>query len=216
MNLTHALTKRYSTKSFNPEKKIPVDVWSQVEDALRLSASSTNIQPWHFVIASTEEGKQIITKGTEGPYNFNTQKILDASHVVLFCSMTDVSEDFLQKLLEKEDADGRYKDEEVKQMMHGGRSMFVNMHRDIHDLSHWLEKQTYLNIGSALLGASVLDIDALPMEGIDVAKMNEEFGLTEKGLTATAVLAFGYKNEDDFNSKLPKSRLAPEDIFTKI
>lgn len=217
MNLTQALEKRYSTKSFDATKKIPDDVWSQIEDSLRLAPSSTNVQPWHFIIASTEEGKKRITKGTEEPFHFNTSKILDASHVVLFCTKTTVDEAYLQHVLEKEDADGRYKDDEVKQMMHGGRSMFVNIHKDdLHDLLHWLEKQTYLNIGSALLGAGVLDIDALPMEGIDIGKLNEEFGLAEKGFTVTAAVAFGYRTEDDFNAKLPKSRLDAEEIFTKI
>ncbi len=217
MNLINALETRYSTKAFDSHKIIPEEIWSQVEAALRLSPSSTNAQPWHFIIASTTEGKKRLTKGTEGLYAFNSQKILDASHVVLFCSRTDMDEDFLHHILEKEDKDGRYATPELKEMMDGGRKMFVNLHiNEFKDLPHWLEKQVYLNIGNSLLSAAVLGLDALPMEGIDIEVLNKEFNLKEQKLTAVAAVSFGYKTEDDFNAKIPKSRLEMTDLVTRI
>ncbi len=217
MNLTEILMKRYSTKSFNPEKTIPSEVWSQMEDALRLSASSTNAQPWHFVISSTKEGKQRLIKGTEPKFPFNTQKILSSSHAVLFCAKTDLNEDYLRHVLDVEDKDGRYAKEEMKEQMHGGRNFFANIHKEeLNDLQHWNEKQVYLNIGNALLGAATLGLDALPMEGVDIEALNTEFKLKEKGLSAVALVTFGYQSDDDFNAKLPKSRLPKNEIFTQI
>ena len=87
---------------------------------------------------------------------------------------------------------------------------------DLNDLQHWLEKQVYLNIGTVLLGAGVLKIDALPMEGIDINVLNKEFSLTEKGLTAVAAVALGYRTETDFNAATPKSRLPEEEIITLL
>lgn len=215
MNLTELLTKRYSTKSFK-DQKIPSDIWGQIEDGLRLSASSTNAQPWHFIVASTDEGKKRLTKGTE-KYPFNTEKILGASHVVLFCAKTSIEDDFLLHVLDKEVKDGRYPEPQFKDQMHDGRTFFVDIHRkELNDIQHWNEKQVYLNIGNALLGAAVLGLDALPMEGIDIPTLNEEFGLDEKGLTAVVAVAFGYQSEDDFNAKLPKSRLDFDEIITRI
>lgn len=46
--------------------------------------------------------------------------------------------------------------------------------------------------------------------------LDQEFGLAEKGYRAVAVVALGYRAEDDFNAKLPKSRLENEVIFTKV
>jgi nitroreductase/dihydropteridine reductase len=71
MKLTEILNKRYSTKEFNPTKKISNEEYEQVKSLLQMSPSSTNIQPWHFIIASTEEGKNRITKGTQGFFQFN-------------------------------------------------------------------------------------------------------------------------------------------------
>ena len=95
--------------------------------------------------------------------------------------------------------------------------MFVNMHKhDYKDLQHWVDKQVYLNVGQFLLAVSTLGIDATPMEGIEVAVLDEEFGLREKGYTSLVVVPIGYHSEEDFNAKLPKSRLPYSEILTEI
>ncbi len=215
MNLIKTLNWRYSTKEFDPNKKVSEEDFKQIKALLRMSPSSTNIQPWHFIIASSDEGKARIAKGTQGFFHFNSKKVTDASHVIVFCSKTSADEDYMLHLLEKEDADGRYPNDEIKQGMHGARNIFADMHRyDFKDFQHWLEKQVYLNIGSFLLGVAALGIDAIPMEGIDLKAMDEEFGLREKGFTSITVVSIGYRTETDFNAKTPKSRLSEEEIFT--
>ncbi len=217
MNVTEVLQRRYSTKEFDPNKKISDADFEQVKNLLQLSPNSTNIQPWHFIIASSDESKKRIAKSTEGVYAFNTAKILDASHVVVFCSLLDPNEEYLLHVLEKEDADGRFSDPQFKEMMHAGRSMFLNMHKyDLKDMPHWLEKQVYLNLGNLLLGVALLGIDALPMEGADFKVLDAEFGLRERGFTGLAVVALGYGKESDFNRVLPKSRLSQDEIFTRL
>lgn len=91
------------------------------------------------------------------------------------------------------------------------------MHKyELKDAQHWMEKQVYLALGTLMLGASVLDIDACPIEGFDATTLNQVLGLREKGLCASVVVALGYRSEEDFNAKLPKSRLAQDVIFTEI
>ncbi|PWJ44751.1 oxygen-insensitive NAD(P)H nitroreductase [Sediminitomix flava] len=217
MKVSEILNWRYSTKEFDADKKISEEDFQQVKDLLRMSPSSTNIQPWHFLIANSEEGKARIAKGAEGFYQFNAPKILNASHVVVFCARTDADEDYMQHLLEVEEKDGRYPNEEVKQMMYGARNIFANMHRyDFKDFQHWIEKQVYLNMGNFLLGVAMLGIDALPMEGVDLKAIDEEFGLREKGFTAVGVVSIGYRTETDFNTtdKTPKSRLPESEVLS--
>lgn len=217
MNLIEIMERRYSTKKFDNTRKISAEDMKQIKELLRLSASSVNTQPWHFIIASSEDGKKQISKSTQGFYAFNDEKILTASDIVVLCARTSMDEDYLQHILEKEDQDGRFANEEIKNGMHGGRSTFVNFHKnDYNDLQYWMDKQVYLNMGSLLLGSAVLGIDAVPMEGFDVKVLNEELGLTEKGLTAVALVPLGYKANDDFNAQLPKSRLSEEEVFTTI
>lgn len=218
MQLTEALTRRYATKAFDPTKKLPEAVVAQLFALLRLSPSSTNVQPWHFIVASTEAGKARIAKGAGGSYSYNAGKILQASHVVVFCARTQVDEAYLAQVLAAEERDGRFAAApEAKAAAHNTRLAYLNEHKYIKkDVPHWLEKQVYLNMGSFLLGAGLLGIDAVPMEGIDQVLLDAEFALNERDLTAVAAVALGYHAASDFNAGLPKSRLAADDIFTVI
>jgi nitroreductase/dihydropteridine reductase len=206
---------RYSTKAFDPDKKLTEEQFEQVKTLLRMSPSSTNIQPWHFVIASTPEGKERIAKGTQGFFSFNAPKVLDASHVILFCSRIEADDEYMRHVLDKEDDDGRYVKPDSKEKMHAARVFFANIHRyDLKDLSHWMDKQVYLNMGSLLLGVAALGIDAVAMEGIDIKTLDEEFKLREIGYSAVAAVSLGFRTASDFNASLPKSRLSEEDIFS--
>ena len=84
------------------------------------------------------------------------------------------------------------------------------------DLQHWAEKQVYISLGNILLGLAALEINATPIEGIEPHIINTEFNLAEKGLKTSVIVTTGYSYEDDFNAKLPKSRLPEEKIFTRI
>lgn len=219
MNIKEILNWRYSTKEFDTTKKITKENFEKVKALLRMSPSSTNIQPWHFILAENEEGKKRIAKGTQGFYQFNEQKVMDASHVIVFCARTDADNDYMLHILETEEKDGRYPNDEIKQMVFGARNIFADMHKyDYKDQQHWMEKQVYMNMGNLLLGVAALGIDALPMEGLDMKALDEEFGLHEKGFTAVGVVSLGYRTESDFNdpNKTPKSRLPENEIFTLI
>lgn len=215
MNLTEIALSRYATKKFDPTKRLSDEQFAQIKSLLRLSPSSVNSQPWHFVIADSDEGKSQLAKAAEGPYAANHPKIMDASHVVLFCAKTEISDDYLQKVTDQEDKDGRFADSDAKAMALKVRGFYADLHRvERDDAPCWLKNQVYLNIGNLLLGAGAMGIDAVPIEGVDLDVLNAQFDLPAKGLTAVAVVALGYHEASDFNAKLPKSRLPEEEIFT--
>lgn len=217
MDILNILKTRYSTKMFDKTKKLTEEQISQLEDLLQLSPSSTNIQPWYFILTTTDEGKKRIIKSSQGFFSFNEQKILDASAVIIFASQVDLTDEHLNKVLEKEDTDGRFLQKEFKEQNRVARSIFVNMHKfDYKDLQHWADKQVYLNLGNFLLGVAALGLDAVPMEGFDFKVADEEFGLRKKGYTSSIIVAVGYHSEKDFNKNLPKSRLSKKDIIERV
>lgn len=211
---------RHTAKAFDPARKIAPETVDKLKGLLQFSPSSTNVQPWHFILASTPGGKDKIAKSTDRLYGFNSQSIRDASHVVVFASRLSLEEPFLLQILEQEDRDGRFDfdKETLKPQTHGARNLFANIHRhDLKDLQHWLDKQVYLNIGQFLLGAAALGVDARPMEGIEIPVLDEEFGLREKGFSSLVVVALGYHDPGaDFNASTPKSRLPLGDILTEV
>lgn len=217
-DITHYLHNRHTVKAYDADKKISNDNVEKIKELLRFSPSSTNAQPWHFILASTNEAKERIAKANEDMYPFNNPSILAASHVVIFCSRLAIEEDHLSKVLAQEEKDGRFPEQEHKDGMDTGRKFFINIHKhDYKDVQHWMDKQVYLNIGQFLLGVATLGIDATPMEGIDIKSIDKEFGLREKGYTSLVAVALGYHHpEEDYNAKLPKSRLPYSEILTEI
>ena len=216
MHLIQALTRRYTTKAYDPSKTLPPETVDALLQALRLSPSSVNSQPWHFVVAASDAGKARIAKATHGPYAYNAAKVSNASHVVVLCARTDLGDDYLAQLLDQEQADGRLADDKARQTQQATRAMYVQQHRDAGDLPLWAQKQVYIALGGLLLSAGVLGVDATPMEGFDADLLDAELGLAERGLHALVLVALGHHADGDFNASLPKSRLAPELAFTHL
>lgn len=217
MDILSAAKKRHTAKAYDSERRIPEEVMQQVYDLLRSSASSVNSQPWHFIVANTPEGRARIAKATQGGYVYNAAKVNDASHVIVLCARVDMDEAHMDALLEQEERDGRFRDAQARAGQDATRRGYVNQHRyGTKDVAQWLEKQVYLALGTALLGAATLEIDATPMEGFDQKILDAEFGLNEKGLTSLVLVSFGYSSPADFNAGLPKSRLTQEATFTFI
>ena len=208
---------RYATKAYDAEKKIPQTQFEKLLEVLRFSPSSVNIQPWHFLVAESDEAKQRIASALTGNYVYNAAKVLHSSHTLVFCTRTDISVEYLEQLLQQDDASGRFKDEAAKQGQRDTRHGYVEFYRnELKNLSSWMENQTYLALGQLLFAAGLEGIDATPMEGFDRDTLNNEFKLTEKGLKASVIVALGYRSDSDFNAKLPKSRLPDQVIFTRL
>ncbi|MGU6065436.1 nitroreductase family protein, partial [Enterobacter hormaechei] len=70
MDIISVALKRHSTKAFDPAKKLTAEEAEKIKTLLQYSPSSTNSQPWHFIVASTEEGKARVAKSAAGTYVF--------------------------------------------------------------------------------------------------------------------------------------------------
>ncbi len=217
MNIAEIATSRRTAKAFDPDGKLPPEIVEQIETLLRFSPSSVNSQPWHYVIASSDEGKARVATANVGGYAFNEPKVCNASHVVVFCTRANIDEQHLETLLAQEAGDGRFASDEARAAQQRGRSYFVGMHRfEKRDAQHWMEKQVYLALGTLLLGAGALGIDACPIEGFDQAVLDAEFDLRAKGYTSAVLVALGYRGADDFNATLPKSRLPESTVISRV
>ncbi|WP_186237461.1 oxygen-insensitive NAD(P)H nitroreductase [Burkholderia gladioli] len=217
MKLTDAVHARHTVKAFEPGRSLPQEQIDALVDLLHHSPSSVNSQPWHFVIASTAEGRDRVAAAATGPYAYNESKIKQASHVMALCVRVDMDEQHLSAILEQEARDGRFRLADAQAAQDRSRRSYVAMHRfDLKDTAQWMEKQVYLALGGLLLGAAMLGIDATPMEGFDRRALDESLGLRERGLSSVVLVSLGYRGPQDFNASLPKSRLPREQIFTFI
>ena len=217
MHIADLVQTRYTTKSFDPSFRLTATQAADIESLLRFSPSSTNAQPWHFVLADSAEGKARVAQATQGFYSFNEGKILNAARVVVFCTRAQLDDAHLATLLEQEDRDGRFANADIRAGQHRGRSHFVNLHRyELRDAAHWMEKQTYLAAGTLLLGAAAMGLDACPIEGFDQEALSGALDLRAQGLVPSLIVALGRRATDDFNATLPKSRLPAAQTITRL
>ena len=217
MDLLNIAQTRYTTKAYDASRSIPAAQFERLLEILRLAPSSINIQPWHFFIADHTDAKQRIAKALVGKYAYNAPKVLDSSHTILFCTKADISDLHLENLLNQDAASGRFKDETAKQGQKDSRTGYVDYYRNEKgDIQRWAENQTFIALGQMLLAAGVEGIDATPIGGFDEAILTHELQLAEQRLIPAVLLCLGYRSEQDFNAKLPKSRLDKTEIFTQL
>ena len=217
MDLLNIAQTRYTTKAYDASRTIPAEQFERLLQILRLAPSSINIQPWHFFIADNDAAKQRIAQALVGKYAYNAPKVLDSSHTILFCTKADITSEHLDNLLNQDDLSGRFKDDKAKQGQKDSRTGYVDYYRNEKgDIQRWAENQTFIALGQMLLAAGIEGVDATPIGGFDEAIISDELGLTEKGLIPSVIMTLGYRSENDFNAKLPKSRLKAEEIFTHL
>ena len=64
------LEKRYTTKRYTT-KRIPQDDLDVIYEAMRLSPSSINSQPWKFIVIESDEAKERMHSTFANKFQFN-------------------------------------------------------------------------------------------------------------------------------------------------
>ena len=209
------LNKRYTCKKYDPNKKVSQADLAVLHEAMRLSASSINSQPWKFIIIESDEAKQHMYDTFAEKYQFNQQHVLDGSQIILFAHNAHYTRDDYAKVVDQGIEDGRTKLEDREKAF--GGFIFSEMNTDENGFNgNWTKAQLYIALGNALHTLARLGIDSTPLEGIDVPRVAEAFKEELDGYICEVALAIGYHSEEDYNAKLPKSRLKHEDVFVHV
>lgn len=189
MSFLTSINNRYTTKKYNPSKKISDQQIEELKEILHLSPSSINSQPWKFSFVTDPETKEKLAEVSW----LNTQKVLDANAVVIFSRIDNIT--LFEKQIELELPEGavNYYKEFIKPQTE-------------EQIKSWFDRQVYLALGVFLSACAEMGIDSTPMEGIEPA--NYDAILDEKDYASLMAVAIGYRDIDDFNqpSKKPKSR----------
>lgn len=207
------LEQRYTSKKYDPSKKVSQQDLAVLLEALRLSASSINSQPWKFVVIESEQAKQRMHDSFANQHHFNQHHIKTCSQVILFAHKIEYTRSDYEAILDKGIQDKRLTAEQKEAAFAAYR--FVELNTDAKGQhSAWTKSQTYLALGNALHTLARLNIDSTTMEGIDSSLLNEIFADELAGYECHVALAIGYHHQsEDYNAALPKSRRAPEDVI---
>ncbi len=196
MSFLSIAQNRYTTKKYDASKKLSDTQVEQLKEILRLSPSSINSQPWKFAFISDPDLKG---KFAEVSF-FNKPKIENASQLVVFYAIQDIPmfEAHIQKNLPE-----------------GSVAYYNNFLKGLpeHKLKSWFEHQVYLSLGYFLAACAAMDIDATPMEGIDIAAYEQL--LPVEGYKPLFGVAIGYRDATDANQPVlkPKFRFDKEHVL---
>ncbi|MBX9720210.1 MAG: nitroreductase family protein [Candidatus Obscuribacterales bacterium] len=205
--LLNSLKWRYAVKKFDSKKKLSAETWSTIEQALLLSASSFGLQPWKFVVVTTQSIKDQLPE-----YSWNQQQPADCSHLVVICRKDNIDEAYIDSYLEKIASTRGTTVDSLK--AYGG--MMKGFLNNPVDKVEWMTKQCYIALGKLLTTAAILGVDACPMEGFDSKAYDRILGLEEKGCRSLVICPLGYRAEDDHYAELPKVRFDASDLVIKI
>ncbi|PMG77185.1 NAD(P)H-dependent oxidoreductase [Shewanella sp. 10N.286.51.B7] len=208
------LSSRYTAKRYDSNKRVSADDLAVIYEAMRLSASSINSQPWKFIVIESDAAKQRMHDTFANKFQFNQPHIKACSHVILFAHNPHYTRDDYAQVVDKGIVDNRTKPED-REAAFGGFA-FVDLNTDEQgNNAAWTKSQTYLALGNTLHVLARLGIDSTTMEGVDSAMINQTFAEELGGFECEVALAIGYHHsEEDYNAKLPKSRLAKEQVLT--
>jgi len=207
---------RYTTKKYDPARKVPQEDLDVLIEAIRLSASSINSQPWKFVLIESNEAKQRMSSTFARKYQFNQPHILDCSHIILFAYNPRYTRENFAEVVDKGIDDKRVKPEDRESAF--ASFLFAELNTDeTGNTGDWTKAQLYLALGNALHTLARLRIDSTPMEGIDTELVNDEFTEELGGFQCGVALTIGYHHpQEDYNAELPKSRRKLDSIMVRI
>ncbi|MEI6536106.1 MAG: NAD(P)H-dependent oxidoreductase [Verrucomicrobiaceae bacterium] len=204
--LIDSLNWRYATKAFDPNKKIPADIWSALEKSLVLTPSSYGLQPWKFLVITDKALRESLV-----PHAWNQRQIADCSHLVVMLAKKTVGEADIDKLIHRiaevrggtADALAAYKSMMMGSLTQAAPEFIIE----------WAKKQTYIALGQFMGAAATLGIDTCPMEGFVAPKFDEILGLNATDYTTSVLCPAGYRSADDKYAVLPKVRFKAEDVI---
>ena len=210
MNLIDKLNWRYATKKDDSSKTVPTETVKRIVEAIRLSASSSGLQPYEILVISNKDVREKIK-----PVANNQAQITDCSHLIVFAAWDTYTAQRINDCFDMTEEIRNFRSEAgtaYRQMLLKNFTA-----RDPEFNYHHTSKQAYIGLGTGVIAAAEEGVDATPMEGFDAKGLDEVLNLKEKGLRSAVIMALGYRNADeDWLSKLKKVRRPTESFVTWI
>lgn len=204
MDITKALDWRYAVNEFS-EQKLNQDQVSVLLDATRKSASSYGLQPYKLLLVESPSLRERLV-----PHSFGQQKVLHSSHLVVIAAQSSIGDATVDKYV------SQYLN--VREVQYSDIAGYAEHMKEalgkktLQQKREWAHQQAYLALGTLLAAAAELRIDSCPMTGFDATAYDEILGLKGLGLETTAIVALGFRSENDTSASLPKVRFDYEDI----
>ena len=209
-NLIEKLQWRYATKKYDPTKTVPREKLDRIIEAVRLTATSSGLQPFELIVVTDKALREKIK-----PIANNQQQITDAAHLIIFAAWDDITAERINMMFDLTIQERGSTNEGWENY----RNFMIKKHTAMDSEANFQQaaKQAYIGLGSALIAAAFEEVDSTPMEGFDPHGLDELLGLREKNLRSVALLPIGYRDASgDWLVNQKKVRRSRENFVTEI
>lgn len=210
MSLIDKLQWRYATKKMDSAKVVPQDKVDQILEAIRLTASSSGLQPYEVIVITNQDIRQKIRAASN-----DQSQVSDCSHLLVFAAWDNYTAERINAAFDMTETIRNFKSESGTAY----RQMLLNTYptRDAEVNFNHTAKQAYIGLGTALIAAAYEQVDCTPMEGFNPNAVDEILNLQSKGLRSVVLLPLGYRKADeDWLVSLKKVRRAKEQFISWI
>jgi nitroreductase len=210
MSLIDKLKWRYATKKMDPAKVVPQDKVDQILEAIRLTASSSGLQPYEVLVITNKEIREKIKPIANGQ-----SQIIDCSHLLVFAAWDNYTAERINNAFDMTERIRNFTSEAGTAY----RQMLLKVYpaRDAEINFTHAAKQVYIGLGTALIAAADAQVDSTPMEGFEPQALDTILNLKEKGLRSVVMLPLGYRKADeDWLLNLEKVRRTQENFIRWI
>lgn len=211
MSLLQNLNWRYATKKMDPSKKVEQDKLDRILEAIRLTPTSSGLQPYQVLVITNQEIKEKIKA-----MSWDQSQVADCSHLLVFAAWDDYTAERINGSFDYTIAErGIGTNERTEAYRNNMLANYPPRGPEV-NFQH-TAKQTYIALGFALIAAAEEGVDATPMEGFDPAAVDELLGLRAKGLRSVTLLPLGYRDAaNDWLLPLKKVRRARENFIVEM
>jgi nitroreductase len=203
------LSWRYATKNMDAAKTVPDDKLEHILEAIRLSASSSGLQPYQVLVVTDPAIKAQIK-----PFAWNQSQVTDCSHLLVFAAWDNYTADRINMMFDLVNEQRGFKNEGWE--AYRQKLLAFYPQRSAEENFEHAARQAYIGLGSALIAAAEVQVDSTPMEGFEPAKVDEILNLRADGLRSVLLLPLGYRAESgDWLVNLAKVRRSSADFIVR-
>ena len=208
--LLQALEWRYATKKMDPTKKVAQEKVDRILEAVRLTATSSGLQPYEMLVVTNPALREQIQVNA-----WNQAQVTESSHLLVFAAWDNYTADRINAMFDLVNEERGIKNEGWEAYRQQLLSTYPQ--RDAETNYQHAARQAYIGLGTALIAAAEEKVDSTPMEGFDPAKVDEILKLRERGLRSVIILPLGYRAEEgDWLVNLKKVRRPFDQFVTEV
>ncbi len=199
---------RYAVRKFS-NKKVSQATVNTLLEFTGLAPSSYGLQPYKIIQITDQHTKQQLL-----PHSYGQDKVAENSHLLIFAADMSPIDKQVDGYMDKFKRQRDLPTKTYENMQSGMTGVLLNLSEQ--QRLQWASEQAYIALGTLLITAASLGIDACPMTGFDNAAVDKALGLEKQQLRSVMLCPLGIRDISDNNADMPKVRKTLSELTMEL